>query len=162
MGSVFDAAAYLLQKAGGTMEQMPLHKLLYYGQGWALGNGRERLFPQRIEAWVNGPVVPELWAQQHHRFRVNRIENGNPAELRGDERTLLDAIWNTYGGFDGPTLSGFTHNESPWNEARRGIPEWSRSNAEITVDSLRRYFSGLVVAARAQNAQAARARPATT
>jgi uncharacterized phage-associated protein len=157
MVSVFDAAAYLMEKAGGTIEQMQLHKLLYYGQGYALGNGRAPLFHERIEAWVNGPVVPALWQQLHYRFRVNHLDAAKAANLSADDRKLLDAIWLVFGKYDGATLSQFTHEEPPWKDARRGIPDWQRSNQEITVDALGTYFSERVHAAGAGAKEAAAA-----
>ncbi len=148
MASVFDTAAHLLRESGGTIEQMQLHKILYYCQGWSLGNGRGALFPERIEAWVNGPVVPELWQKYHHRYRINAIEGGNPWHLSADQQSFVDHIFEVYRHYNGAALSQLTHNEEPWLEARQGIPAWIRSTSEITHKSLERYFGGLIAAAR--------------
>ena len=40
MASVFDAAAYILEKKG-EMTTLKLQKLVYYAQAWSAGVGRE-------------------------------------------------------------------------------------------------------------------------
>ena len=57
--SVFDVAAYILDKLG-PISTIKLQKLVYYCQAWSLVWDEEPLFSERIEAWVNGPVVREL------------------------------------------------------------------------------------------------------
>lgn len=58
--SAHDVAAYILHKQG-PMTVWKLHKLLYYSQAWHLAWEDEPLFGERIEAWANGPVVPDLY-----------------------------------------------------------------------------------------------------
>jgi uncharacterized phage-associated protein len=38
-------------------------KLVYYAQGFALALLDRPLFPQHIEAWIYGPVVPALYRE---------------------------------------------------------------------------------------------------
>ena len=59
MTSIFDVAAYVLDKLG-VMTTMKLEKLCYYSQAWSLVWDERRLFPERFEAWANGPVGPDL------------------------------------------------------------------------------------------------------
>ena len=60
MASVFDVANWFLSK--GSVTHKKLQKLCYYSQAWhcALYDGTP-LFAERIEAWVHGPVIPELY-----------------------------------------------------------------------------------------------------
>lgn len=60
MPSALDVAQYILEQQG-PMPAMKLHKLLYYAQAWSLVWDDEPLFPERIEAWINGPVIPDLF-----------------------------------------------------------------------------------------------------
>ena len=50
MTSIFDVAAYVLDKLG-VMTTMKLEKLCYYSQAWSLVWDERRLFPERFEAW---------------------------------------------------------------------------------------------------------------
>lgn len=63
MVSAHDVAAYMLRKHG-PMSAMKLQKLVYYAQAWSLVWEDRPLFPERIEAWANGPVIPELYQAQ--------------------------------------------------------------------------------------------------
>ncbi|WP_375339284.1 Panacea domain-containing protein [Planktothricoides raciborskii] len=56
MATVYDVAAYILTKKH-PLTAVKLQKLLYYAQAWALVWDKKPLFPERIEAWVNGPVL---------------------------------------------------------------------------------------------------------
>ena len=56
MAKVHDVAAYIISKMRG-VDAMKLQKLLYYSQAWSLVWDSRPLFPSKIEAWANGPVV---------------------------------------------------------------------------------------------------------
>lgn len=56
MGTVFDAAKYILEKRGA-MSTMKLQKLCYYSQVWSLVWDDAPLFDEDFEAWANGPVA---------------------------------------------------------------------------------------------------------
>jgi len=58
--SVFDVAKYILEKQG-PMSIGKLHKLLYYCQAWSLVWDEKPIFDSRIEAWISGPVVREIY-----------------------------------------------------------------------------------------------------
>ncbi len=115
------------------MDQMKLHKLVYFAHGWNLGLFGEPLINEEIEAWKYGPVVPSLY----HQFKsfgsapITRlaskwkVEEGRriipkipDAALR--PRRLLDKVWGIYGHKSGTQLSALTHlPDSPWSETRR-------------------------------------------
>lgn len=67
MIAVVDIAEYILERQG-PMTTMKLQKLVYYSQAWHLAWDGEPLFEARIEAWANGPVVPELHALHKGKF----------------------------------------------------------------------------------------------
>jgi uncharacterized phage-associated protein len=112
-----------------------LHKLLYYAQGWHLVLADEPMFPERIEAWANGPVVAELWADE-------RYERPRPAPRPLNELQLatIDYVVSRYGRFSGVALIRQTHLEDPWREASETDDAWSTANPELTFDALRQWF----------------------
>jgi len=67
---VLDVAAYILGKHG-PMTHMKLQRLVYYSQAWHLAWDGVPLFPERIEAWANGPVVPVLYEALKGEFLVD-------------------------------------------------------------------------------------------
>lgn len=142
MANVHDVAAYILSRMG-EMSAMKLQKLVYYSQAWHLVWDDRPLFSERIEAWANGPVVHELYDLHRGRFSLSGWPDGDPDNLAKSERETVDIILNTYGHLDGRKLSHLTHGESPWVEARHGLPPTARSNAEITSEAMQMYYSSV-------------------
>lgn len=141
--NVHDVAAHILQKHGGAMTSMKLEKLVYYSQAWSLVWEEESLFPERIEAWVNGPVVPELYARHRGMFKVSEWD-GNPNNLTQDQKETIEAVLGFYGKRSSMELSQMTHREEPWIKARRGLSPSERGKREITLASMAEYYGGLV------------------
>jgi uncharacterized phage-associated protein len=141
MPSVHDVAAYIL-KQRGTMTAMKLQKLVYYAQAWSLVWDEEPLFPERIEAWANGPVVYELYDRHRGVFKVSEW-NGDPDALDKEQRKTVDSILKFYGKMSSQELSNLTHREHPWRHARKGMGAGERGNREITLSSMAEYYSGL-------------------
>lgn len=142
MVSVFDVAAYVLKKTGPTTA-MKLQKLAYYAQAWSLVWDERPLFGGRIEAWANGPVVPELFNAHKGQFEVSNCPSGNPDNLGEEERETIDAVITSYGNKGAQYLSDLTHMEAPWRDARRGMPDRERGNREITHEALAEYYGSL-------------------
>ena len=144
MATVFDVAAYILEKQG-EMTAMKLQKLVYYSQAWSLVWDEKPLFDERIEAWANGPVVRELYEAHRGKFRVARkhIEEGKPKRLTDDERETVNAVLKYYGDQSSQWLSDLTHQEDPWRDARNGLAPGERGSSEITHDAMVEYYSSL-------------------
>lgn len=141
MGKVLDVAAYILQKQG-PMSAMKLQKLAYYAQAWHLVWDEEPLFSEPIQAWANGPVILELYKAHRGQFTVHSVD-GSCDALSAEEKSSVDAVVDAYGKFTAQQLSEMTHREMPWQQARSGIPEGSRSTAVISTASMHEYYHGL-------------------
>lgn len=144
MASVHDVAAYILDKRG-PMSHMKLQKLVYYCQAWSLVWDEEPLFPERIEAWVSGPVVPSLFAELRKLFQVVRlnVRKGDPEKLTTRQRETVDAVLGFYAKKDPQWLSDLTHMEAPWQNARKGLQPDQRGRREITCAALAEYYGSL-------------------
>lgn len=142
MASVFDVAQYILKKSG-PMTAMKLQKLVYYSQAWNIAWEDDVLFPERIEAWADGPVCPDLWQSHRGAFRLSSVRGGSEKNLKAKERKTIDRIIAFYGDKSPQWLSDLTHMEDPWLEARRGTPHAAPSSAEITPEAMGRYYSAL-------------------
>lgn len=143
MASAHDVAAYILREVG-PMTAMKLEKLVYYSKAWHLVWDEEALFSERIEAWANGPVVPELYKSHKGCFNVSDWPKGDADQLSVSERGSVDAVIRYYGMKPSYELSELTHAERPWREARGSTPPGERSNAEITEAAMAEYYDGLV------------------
>lgn len=137
----YDAAAVanyfllLAEKQGKDLDPMKLQKLVYFAHGWYLALRKEPLIKDRVEAWEYGPVIPSLYHQFKvfgngtikNRALVTKFDAGmfrlkTPSvDEQGDTETniyaksLLDRIWEVYGGLTAIQLSNMTHEPgSPW------------------------------------------------
>lgn len=142
MASVFDVAAYILHKAGA-MTAMKLQKLVYYSQAWSLVWDEAPIFPEKIEAWANGPVVPELFAAHKGQFTVSDEPSGDRKNLTSEQQKTVNAVVKFYGEKTAPWLSDLTHREAPWKEARKGVPDGERSQRVITLAAMAEYYGNL-------------------
>jgi uncharacterized phage-associated protein len=141
MANVFDVAEYILKKMG-PMTTMKLQKLVYYSQAWNIAWTDDVLFPECIEAWADGPVVPELWKKHRGAFRVSTVR-GNDQALSQGEKETVDKVLEFYGGRSPQWLSDLTHMEDPWLNARRGTMPGDRCTNEISPKALLDYYSNL-------------------
>lgn len=139
MASVFDVSAYILKKQG-SMTAMKLQKLVYYCQAWSLVWDERPIFNEKIRAWANGPVVVELFKEHQGQYTVSDEPRGDWHSLTSDERDTVKAVLKAYGDRDADWLSRLTHKEQPWRDARVGIPEGERGNAEITHAAMAEYY----------------------
>lgn len=142
MARVHDVAAYILSKLGN-MTAMKLQKLVYYSQAWSLVWDDRPLFRARIEAWANGPVVPELYRYHRQQYQVSEWPCGNKTALTLEERATVNGVLKFYGDKPSQWLSDLTHKEDPWLRARRGIPAGAPSGNEITHAAMAEYYGGL-------------------
>lgn len=140
MATAHDVAAYILQKKG-EMTAMKLQKLVYYSQAWSLVWDEEPLFRDRVEAWVNGPVIPALYRLHRGTFKVSTWPEGDPGALSPKQRETVDAVLTYYGDKSSQWLSDLTHREAPWNEARKGLDPGDASKREISHASMAEYYS---------------------
>ncbi len=132
-----------------SMSPKKLQKLVYYAYAWSLAllndeidNLHFRLFDNRIEAWVHGPVVPELY-QKYKSYGWNdipKINNIDTTIFRSEVLDILEQVWIAYGSYSGNQLEMISHNEKPWIIARDGIPAYeSTSNLISDVEMFKFY-----------------------
>lgn len=140
--SVFDVAAYVLEKLG-PMTAMKMHKLAYYAQAWSVVWDDEPLIDGRFEAWANGPVSPEYFAAHRGEYTVSSEPRGNVKLIKGRVKATVDAVIKAYGDKEPGWLSDLTHREDPWIKAREGLSPGQRGNQEISLASMRDYYSSL-------------------
>jgi uncharacterized phage-associated protein len=134
MTTVFDVAAHLTRAHPG-LGGMKLQKLVYYAQAWSVVWDGAPLFSERLEAWREGPVSPDLFRE----LKSGSIP-GNPDALSVAQRETLAAVLTAYGERSGDWLSRLTHRERPWRAARAGLPADARSQNPITQQSLRQFY----------------------
>lgn len=143
MASAIDVAAYILEQVGN-VTTMKLQKLVYYAQVRYLVMNGEPLFSDRIAAWANGPVSPNLFHAHSGKYMIDRggLDScGSSSALSLAEREAADKVVELFGTCTGEQLREMTHAEAPWADARKGYEPGERCEVEITVDAMRDYYS---------------------
>jgi len=145
MPTASEVAGYILSlmddDAGDTISNLKLQKLLYYVQGFHLAAFDTPLFPDEIQAWMYGPVVPDVYHQYkaHGSLAIPRPAEFNRQALALTEETtaLITDVLSVYGEYSAGRLMKFTHAEPPWQTAYR---DGRGARSPITFESLRAYF----------------------
>jgi uncharacterized phage-associated protein len=148
MAHVQDVAAYILGKQG-CMTAMKLQKLCYYSYGYHLAWEERPLFPERFEAWANGPVCPELYRLHRGRLQLRPGDiAGEPDQLDGGERESVDLVLGAYGELTAHQLSAMTHRETPWVQARAraDAAPLERSDEPLADEEIFEFFDALTSA----------------
>jgi len=148
MAHIQDVAAFILGERG-PMTAMKLQKLCYYSYGYHLAWEDRQLFPERFEAWANGPVCPELYRQHRGRFQLSRDDiKGDPGSLERGERESVILVLDAYGDLSAHQLSTLTHQESPWRSARqRGhAADMERSGESLSDLDISEFFEARISA----------------
>lgn len=137
--------AYIFQQLQEVTPLM-LQKMLYFTQGIYFVLYHESLFAEDCEAWVHGPVYPNVYILFKD-FKYDPIDDvrftilgGTLDTLTEQEKHAVDLVVNTFGVFGGKTLERITHNEEPWRKARRGIGADIPSHELIPKDSIQKYY----------------------
>ena len=142
MASVHDVAKYIVEQQSD-IDTWKLEKLVYYCQAWHMVWEEKPLFTERIEAWANGPVSPDLWQEHRGLYKVKSWSKGSTSHLNETERESIDVVLKHYGKRTGFALRDLTHKEAPWRSARKGVPIGAPSNNVITPDSMAAYYGSL-------------------
>lgn len=132
-------AQYLLSKE--SMSHKKLEKLCYYAQAWYLANYGNPLMPNMFEAWVHGPVSPDLYSQYRGWGWSNiPMQKDNTIEFAPCELELINKVYDTYGSYTADELEALTHKEEPWLNARRGCSPSEYSRNPISMIKMRDYY----------------------
>ena len=136
----FDATKYILEKQG-KMSTWKLQKLCYYAQAWHYTWTGEPLIKEGFQAWENGPVCRELFDLHKGKYSIKAEDiDGDSNNLTDDQKDSIDIMLEHYGGFSPDELVELTHSEEPWIKARNGLPDEAKSNAIITLESMKEYY----------------------
>lgn len=142
---------------GDTVSHKKLQKLLYYVEAWHLVNFGNPILDEDFEAWVHGPVVPELYHVLKE-FGFNNLKVVNDEydtvdkeieaiivknRLTTNQVDFINSVLNNYGGLSSFDLELLSHSEAPWLEARNGFAPHQPCNVIIPKQRIKEYYSAL-------------------
>lgn len=149
--SALGVANYFLRcvdlESGDLISPLKLQKLIYYAQAWSLVLLDKSFFREDIEAWVHGPVVRTVW-EKYKRYKYKSIPQPHIEEVPEfdpEKLEVLNEVWSAYGELSAKHLEALTHSESPWQNARNGVSPDEKSNAVISHEDMKSYYSSLLL-----------------
>ena len=144
-GDVADYFIAFANETGDQLTNLKLQKLVYYAQAWYLANKGEPLFNEEFEAWVHGPVLPQLYRQyKSNGFKpIQRELSLTEVSNRFDPDTLqlLEAVAQVYMQYGAYQMELMTHQEEPWVSARKGIEPDVNSKNIIDKEVMRKFYA---------------------
>lgn len=151
-----EVADYFLAVAdngGDYISNLKVQKLTYYAQAWHLALHGQPIFQEDFQAWIHGPVLPELYEafKTFGSKPINSMEGKGEGVLENfrnqygnDFAEFMEEVTREYFPKTAYELEELTHNEDPWKMARLGLAEDCPSTAVITKESMRNYYQNLV------------------
>ncbi len=142
---LFNVALFFLNKAKKDKKNInhkKMQKLVYYSQAWNLAINLNTIFPNKIEAWVNWPVVPELYQKYriHGYSNISTEEKENLNIFSEEELSVLNEVYSIYWNEDTDYLVWLTHQEKPWLEARWELRDNEPSNNIISINTMQDFY----------------------
>ncbi|WP_455010032.1 Panacea domain-containing protein [Oribacterium sinus] len=148
MYNVLDVAKYFLAKE--TMSPKKLQKMVYYAYAWTLALLNDsfeslhfRLFGNHIEAWVHGPVIPELY-QEYKSYGwkdIPKLDTYDGASFSHDVVDIIEQVWGVYGSYSANQLEMISHKEDPWINARKELPAYVSASNPISDKDIFIFFN---------------------
>ena len=114
------------------IDEMKLHKLMYFAQRESLIRTGEPLFDAEFQGWRFGPVLPAL----REVYKASDFAPLEELEL-GEDQAALDAVFDEYAETDSWNLSLLSHGEICWKRSRKGIAPHESSSNPIPLEDIR-------------------------
>lgn len=137
MESVAKIASYVSERYkkiyGQRIDEMKLHKLLYFIQRECIAQTDEPLFDATFHAWLYGPVLPEVRSlykndQLHELPSVSVIQKYKP---------VFDEVFTRLAGSSSLLLVSISHGELSWRRAREGYGKYDSSDVPMKLDDIK-------------------------
>ena len=138
MNSIISVANYIIEKykavsGSNVIDEMKLHKLLYFAQRESLAITDNPLFPEPLEGWKYGPVSPLVRSV----FTPHGLEVDDYEEVSPETMYIVNNVIDQYGSIEAWKLSELSHREISWNNAREGLNPSMSGNRELSIDDIR-------------------------
>lgn len=138
MKNVIDVADYISKRYkrefGCDIDEMKLHKLMYFAQRESYVINDEPLFDSTFYGWRYGPVLKEVrnYYKSRSSFRTEDLQNDS------NFVAVMNPVFERYAAKDSWSLSRLTHGELSWQNSREGISEDSRGDVPIKNSDIRK------------------------
>lgn len=115
------------------IDEMKLHKLLYFAQRESLIQKDEPLFDAVFYGWKFGPVLKEIRTA----YRENNFYKNVSESVIGRILSVMDKVFEEYAEKDSWSLSRLTHGEYSWKNSRHGVTDGENSDKPMKLEDIR-------------------------
>lgn len=137
MANTLAAAKYLnnlnLSKHGCVMDQMKMHKLMYFSQRESLMIMDSPLFDGEFEAWKYGPVLTEV----RDEYLSGHMFASDYGLLTEKEKEIVSSVFERYESMNPWDLSSLSHEEYSWKQARAGLDPYEQGKKKLSLSAMR-------------------------
>lgn len=118
MESVVKIASYIcqryLQEFGERIDEMKLHKLLYFTQRECIIQMGKPMFDEPFSAWKFGPVVVSI----RQLYKTDALHDLPSDEVIEKYKPVFDKVFEQYAPKSSLSLSSLSHGDYSWQHAR--------------------------------------------
>lgn len=136
MDKIIDVAAYVIKKykelTGETLDEMKLHKLLYFTQREAFAITGHQAFDGIFEGWKYGPVCREVRSNYYGGEIVVPT-----SEITEEIQYIVNNVILEYGSLASWKLSQLSHKDSSWINARRGLAPDENGSRPLNIEDIK-------------------------
>jgi uncharacterized phage-associated protein len=138
MADVLKIASYIAERYKRDfkerIDEMKLHKLLYFTQREALIQTDAPMFDASFYGWKYGPVLLEI----REGYRNDTLHTQPSEETIKKYQEVFDKIFEHYAVKDSWSLSRLSHGELSWKNARIGLLPSENGNVKMKIEDIRK------------------------
>ncbi|RKW48127.1 MAG: DUF4065 domain-containing protein [Lachnospiraceae bacterium] len=124
------------EKNGKHMDEMRMHKLMYFAQRESLMYNKEPLFDATFYGWKYGPVLKEVRNQFKKDLNLEELTKLKDS-VSDDTKKLLESVFDRYGSLSSWKLSALSHEEFSWKMARSGLNYEDNGNVPLSLNAMK-------------------------
>lgn len=135
MENVLNVAQYIFdeykRQAKTSIDEMKLHKLLYFAQRESFAITGKQLFDGEFRGWKYGPVCCEI----RNAFSPDGIVV-DTSPVSDECAYIVNNVVQEYGSIASWKLSELSHKEISWKNARKGLTAEQNGNNLISISDI--------------------------
>ena len=136
MEKIINVAQYVFTAykriSGEIIDEMKLHKLLYFAQRESLAITNEPLFEGQFDGWKYGPVFREI----RNSITPDGILDAD-SDISEESKYIVNNVIAQYGALASWKLSELSHKEISWKNARIGLADGENGKVKLKLDDIR-------------------------
>ena len=124
------------EKNGKHMDEMRMHKLMYFAQRESLMYNKEPLFDATFYGWKYGPVLKEVRNQFKKDLNLEELTKLKDS-VSDNTKKILESVFDRYGSLSSWKLSALSHEEFSWKMARSGLNYEDNGDVPLLLNAMK-------------------------